>query len=153
MPKVILSYPRVPHPDTNDLLHGEGRRDWNTELNVLGYKKEEVFICRLRKCNDKHYKNQVRKIPPNILYCSGQKSSFKCLSGTCDCLKLNFLTYQRFYITFRAQAYLIHSFVIFVSHSPDFLQFESCHCSSVFYFQFYWPGFKIKSQDWDKLLP
>ena len=41
MPEVILSYPRVPHPDTDDLLHGGSRRD--AELNAVCYEKGSFY--------------------------------------------------------------------------------------------------------------
>lgn len=44
VPKVILLYPRVSNPDTDDLLHGEGRRD--AELNELHVTKRKVFMGR-----------------------------------------------------------------------------------------------------------
>lgn len=43
MPEVILSYPRVPHPDTDDLLHGGSRRD--AELNAVRYEKGKFLLA------------------------------------------------------------------------------------------------------------
>lgn len=46
MPEVILSYPRVPHPDTDDLLHEEGRR--KTLNRLLCVKEKGKFLLTER---------------------------------------------------------------------------------------------------------
>lgn len=46
MPEVILLYPRVPHPHTDNLLHGEDRTDTET-LNC--YKKTGSFYCQIEE--------------------------------------------------------------------------------------------------------
>lgn len=46
MPEVILSYPWVPHPDTNHLLHGEGRRDTDTTECTVAKKGKYLLSDR-----------------------------------------------------------------------------------------------------------
>ena len=67
---------------------------WNAEHSAVCFEKGEVFISRLRKYNDRHEKNEERKIPSNLLYFSEQKKKLSQLFKTVQELNASELNYQ-----------------------------------------------------------
>lgn len=60
MPEVILLYPWVSHPNTDHLLHGEGRRDAEPSALCCN-ENRKAFIGTLRKWNDSHSHTRTQK--------------------------------------------------------------------------------------------
>lgn len=131
MPEIILLYPRVSHPDTDGLLHGEGRNTQNWK-NWFGRKGKD-FICQERNCDGT---KRDGKIHQNSCYYSSPKFSCMChLLKNClkDTSKTPNLTKKKSVLkTFSSIQFNLHNTVVLTylihraarssSHNPQLLQ-------------------------------